>query len=202
MGIKPDAFSRMCKRLARQPDHAARDGLHKPARVSWPCVLLGIDPALRRTGFGVLQASRDEVQAVCHGTIVCPRDWTRLECLRHICLELERIISQACPTIAVVEGLVYVQNTRTSLVLGEVRGAILATLAARGLDVYEISPRRMKQAIAGYGGAHKSAVAKMVAGILGITPVMSADETDALALALAGWYELRRGELSTGLRRL
>ena len=65
-----------------------------------------------------------------------------------------------------IEGLFFAQNLQTALIMGEARGAILMTLAEAGLEIYEIAPRKMKQAIVGYGAAQKFAVGKMVQRML------------------------------------
>src|SRR4029450_2203933 len=92
---------------------------------------------------------------------------------------------QNAPTVCVVEGLFYAQNFQTALIMGEARGASLAAVAEAGLDVYEIAPRKVKQAIVGYGAAQKFAVAKMVQRLLSLAKPPAPDAADALALALS-----------------
>ncbi|MGZ4987560.1 MAG: crossover junction endodeoxyribonuclease RuvC, partial [Limisphaerales bacterium] len=84
-----------------------------------------------------------------------------------------------------VEALFYAQNLQTTLIMGEARGAALASVAEAGLEIYEIAPRKVKQAIVGYGAAQKIAVAKMVQRILHLPELPGPDAADALALALA-----------------
>jgi len=86
--------------------------------------------------------------------------------------------------VAAVEGLFFAQNIRTALVMGQARGAAVATLANAGLDVFEIAPRKVKQAIVGYGAAQKEAVAKMVQTRLSLAHQPESDAADALAIAL------------------
>ena len=88
------------------------------------------------------------------------------------------------PTVCVVEGLFYAQNLQTAMVMGEARGAALAAIAESGIEVYEIAPRKVKQAIVGYGAAQKIAVAKMVQRLLNLSKPPEPDAADALALAL------------------
>jgi crossover junction endodeoxyribonuclease RuvC len=83
-----------------------------------------------------------------------------------------------------VEGLVYVQNTRIALTLGQVRGVVVAAAARGGLDVYEYAPRKVKQAVTGLGGAGKTQVGHMVKALLGLKEVPQPDAADALALAI------------------
>jgi crossover junction endodeoxyribonuclease RuvC len=96
----------------------------------------------------------------------------------------------------VLEGLFFAQNLQTAIIMGEARGAAIAAAAEAGLDIYEIAPRKMKQAIVGYGGAQKSAVAKMVQRVLQLREMPSPDAADALALALAHAQEHSRYNLT------
>ena len=79
---------------------------------------------------------------------------------------LREVLKQHQPGVCVVEGLFYAQNLQTALIMGEARGAALAAIAEAGLEIYELAPRKVKQAIVGYGGAQKLAVAKMVQRML------------------------------------
>jgi crossover junction endodeoxyribonuclease RuvC len=92
--------------------------------------------------------------------------------------------------------LFYAQNLQTALILGEARGAALAAVAEAGLEVYELAPRKVKQAIVGYGAARKLAVAKMVQRLLGLPEAPAPDAADALALALTYAQETGRYSLS------
>ena len=96
------------------------------------------------------------------------------------------------PTACVVEGLFYAQNLQTAILMGEARGAALAAVAEAGLDIFEIAPRKVKQAVVGYGAAQKSAVAKMVQRLLRLAEPPAPDAADALALALAHAQENSR----------
>jgi crossover junction endodeoxyribonuclease RuvC len=94
-------------------------------------------------------------------------------------------IAELKPTVCIVEGLFYAQNFQTALIMGEARGASLVAAAEAGLEIFEIAPRKVKQAIVGYGAAQKHAVGKMVQRMLNLPEVPEADAADALALALA-----------------
>jgi len=160
-------------------------------------IILGLDPSLRGTGYGVIATRTPQPVALTHGTIVCPRDWPHSRCLAHIAKTVREVAMTFQPTVCAVEGLFFAQNLKTALVMGEARGAALAALAEAGLEIYEIAPRKVKQAIVGYGAAQKLAVAKMVQRLLGLAVLPSADAADALALALAQAQNLerRRGHL-------
>jgi len=109
---------------------------------------------------------------------------------------LRDVVKQHRPTVCVVEGLFYAQNLRTALTMGESRGAALVIAAEAGLEIYEIAPRKVKQAIVGYGAAQKMAVAKMVQRLLSLAEPPAPDAADALALALTHAQENGRYTLS------
>jgi crossover junction endodeoxyribonuclease RuvC len=186
MGITPQQFKRMAERLDRAP--RAVSAVFEPTVVSrrdGPEVILGLDPSLRGTGYGVIRWERSRAQAVAHGTIECRPSWEHSRCLATIAGTLRELLREHQPAVCVVEGLFYAQNLQTALVMGEARGAALATIAEAGLTIYEMAPRKVKQAIVGYGAAQKLAVAKMVQRLLNLAALPAPDAADALALALA-----------------
>ena len=159
-------------------------------------VILGVDPSLRATGYGVIQLAKPHPVALAHGTISCPAGWERSRCLAKISQTLREVLKQHQPTICVVEGIFYVQNLQTAIIMGEARGAALATIAEAGLEIYEIATRKVKLAIVGYGAAQKSAVAKMVQRLLDLPKPPAPDAADALALALTHARENSRYNLT------
>lgn len=162
-------------------------------------IVMGIDPSLRGTGYGVVRMSKPRPEALDYGTITSPPGWERSRCLVKISQTLRDVLRQHTPTVCVVEGLFYAQNLQTALIMGEARGASLAVLAEFGLEIYEIAPRKVKQAVVGYGAAQKIAVAKMVQRMLNLKECPEPDAADALALALAFAQETSR--LSFGGRK-
>jgi crossover junction endodeoxyribonuclease RuvC len=148
-------------------------------------IIIGVDPSLRGTGYGVIQLARPNPRALAHGTIACPAGWERSRCLLKIMQTLREIVAKYQPTVCAIEGLFYAQNLQTALIMGEARGAALAALAEAGLDIFEIAPRKVKQAVVGYGAAQKLAVGKMVQRLLQLPEPPPPDAADALALALA-----------------
>jgi crossover junction endodeoxyribonuclease RuvC len=159
-------------------------------------VILGIDPSLRGTGYGVIQIAKPFPKTLAHGTIACPQNWERSRCLAKISQALRDVLKQHQPAVCVVEGLFYAQNIQTAIIMGEARGAALAAVAESGIEIFEIAPRKVKQAIVGYGAAQKSAVAKMVQRLLNLPKPPAPDAADALALALAHAQENSRYNLS------
>jgi crossover junction endodeoxyribonuclease RuvC len=173
----------------------AFESVLRPAASS-NCVILGVDPSLRGTGYGVIQLAKPHPLALAHGTISCPAGWERSRCLVKISRTLRDVLKQHQPTVCVVEGLFYAQNLQTAIIMGEARGAALATIAEAGLEIYEIATRKVKQAIVGYGAAQKSAVAKMVQRLLNLEKPPAPDAADALALALTHARENSRYNLT------
>lgn len=185
VGITAQQFEQLQHRLqgGRRAAKAVPEST-TPSR-SRHTVILGVDPSLRGTGFGVIRCAKGGPELISDGTIKCPAAWERSRCLARIAQTLRDTIRTFQPTVCVVEGLFYSQNLQTALIMGEARGASLVAVAEAGLDVYEIAPRKVKQAIVGYGAAQKFAVAKMVQRLLSLAKPPAPDAADALALALS-----------------
>jgi crossover junction endodeoxyribonuclease RuvC len=202
VGITPQQFKQLEARLSKTATRAATPVI--PVTRPTPAVtnqtILGIDPSLRGTGFGVIRIGKPYPQTLAHGTISCSQTWERSRCLAKISQTLRDIVKQHRPTVCVVEGLFFAQNLQTAIIMGEARGAALAVIAESGLEIYEIATRKVKQAIVGYGAAQKIAVAKMVQRMLHLTKLPSPDAADALALALAHAQETGRYSLNAPKR--
>ena len=197
MGISPQQFKQMQERVENPRRTASPVFTATPlrdARVHH--VILGLDPSLRGTGYGVIRLGKPAPQTLTQGTISCPPNWERSRCLVRIAQSLREVLKQHVPTVCVVEGLFYAQNLQTALIMGEARGAALAAVAEAGVEIYELAPRKVKQAIVGYGAAQKLAVAKMVQRMLRLPSPPEPDAADALALALAHAQEQGRYNLS------
>jgi len=197
MGISPRDFAQLQARLAsprRGGGTLPEAPLTRVGRRA-PAVILGVDPSLRGTGFGVIRAGPGAPRLLVCGTIACPPAWERSRCLAKIAGTLREVVAAHQPTVAAVEGLFHAQNLRTALIMGEARGAAVAVLAEAGLEIFELAPRKVKQAIVGYGAAQKLAVAKMVQRMLGLAELPAPDAADALALALALAQESGRAAL-------
>jgi crossover junction endodeoxyribonuclease RuvC len=173
-------------RRAPEPEPATRRSPREPLTI------LGIDPSLRGTGYGLIQTGGPGPVALAHGTIACPKDWERSRCLGQIAVTLRALLLEYSPKVCVVEGLFFAQNLKTAIVMGEARGAALSAVAESGVEIYEIATRKVKLAIVGYGAAQKLAVAKMVQRMLGLAALPAPDAADALALALTHAQEQGR----------
>ena len=191
MPITAQQFAEMQRRLsgkgrAARPDseEVAASPRGRGSLVREATVVLGIDPSLRGTGYGIIRAGRPDPSLLAQGTIRCPARWERSRCLARIATELRDVVAAHSPEVCVVEGLFFAQNLQTALIMGEARGAALATVATAAIPIFEMAPRRVKQAIVGYGAAQKEAVARMVQRMLLLPEIPDPDAADALALAL------------------
>lgn len=146
--------------------------------------VLGIDASLRSTGVGVVQADGNKLSAVYYGTIKTGAKEPRSVCLANLGGGIGEVIGETDPDVAVIEGTFYAKNVKTSMILGEARGAMISVCVLRGLPVYEYSPRKVKQALTGSGSASKRQVCSMVTKILGLDSGPQEDAGDALAMAI------------------
>lgn len=211
MGISSGDFAKLQQRVASgRPDPVVKGGVVKggveaAATDNLPVVrvILGVDPSLRGTGWGVLRAGTPQPTVLGHGTIACSARWERSRCLAFIFQTLTDVLQTYPSELCAVEGLFHARNLRTALIMGEARGAALAAVAAGGMPVYEIAPRRVKLAVVGFGGAQKLAVAKMVQRLTNLADLPAPDAADALALALTYLQEAGRfSRLGRGIMRV
>ncbi len=154
--------------------------------------VLGLDPGSHNTGFGIVDREGSRLRAVVFGRIRCTRTDALADRLAHISGELMRLIDEWQPEAAAVETTFHGRNTRSLIVLAQARGALIATLAARGMSPAELSPAEVKSAVTGFGRADKPQVAKMVRLHLGLHQEdLAPDAADALAVAICYAHRTR-----------
>ena len=146
--------------------------------------VLAVDPSLRGTGYAVLETSAGKLRAIVYGVVKNPPKLAAHQCLREIHETLSRVAAEHQPTCFAIEGIIYVQNVRTAIVLGSARGAALLVAAGHNLEVHEYAPRLVKQAVVGRGGAQKEQVAFMIRAMLGLKETPPSDAADALAIGM------------------
>jgi crossover junction endodeoxyribonuclease RuvC len=148
--------------------------------------ILGIDPGSVTTGFGVIDYERGRLALVEQGAIHTPRGAALAERLGVIHERLGEIIARTRPEAAAIETPFAGHNVKSLIQLSHARGVILLAMRSAAVAVFEYSPRSVKSAVVGYGGAEKEQVAKMVRMLLpGCAALkMSADASDALAIAI------------------
>ncbi len=146
---------------------------------------LGVDPGLSRCGYGAVAEARGRLRAVAYGHLVTPVDEPISVRLAILWDDLTALLSELRPDVVVVERVLFQVNARTAMSVGQASGLVLAAAGKAGCAVAQYSPNEVKQAVAGYGGAGKEQVQRMVQALLDLdTPPRPADRADALALAI------------------
>lgn len=146
--------------------------------------IIGIDPGLRRCGWGVVDAEGNRLRFVAAGTVT-PRTSDALAVrLTHLFEALTEILRQHAPEEAAVEETFLNQGPRSALLLGQARGVALMTPAAFGLPVAEYAANLIKKSVVGSGHAEKAQVELMVRTLLPQASFTGSDAADALALAI------------------
>ncbi|MCD6034883.1 MAG: crossover junction endodeoxyribonuclease RuvC [Rickettsiales bacterium] len=148
--------------------------------------ILGLDPGLRHTGWGVIISEGSRLIHVASGTISPPSstDLPLAKRLVPLYEQLQAVIALHRPDVAAVEETFVNDNAQTSLKLGHARGTVLLAAALAGLEVHEYAPRLVKKAVVGVGKAEKQQVAMMVKCLLPSSSPDSPDAADALAVAI------------------
>jgi crossover junction endodeoxyribonuclease RuvC len=146
--------------------------------------ILGVDPGLRRTGFGVIDSSGPRLQYVSSGTIIVPSDASLSERLRVILDNLREVVRQTQPDVAAIEIVFVNANPQSTLLLGQARGAALCALADSDLTVHEYTALQVKKSVVGHGKAAKQQVQDMVQRLLSLSATPNTDPADALACAI------------------
>jgi crossover junction endodeoxyribonuclease RuvC len=157
--------------------------------------VLGIDPGVSRCGYGVVARNGGAMVALACGVIrTSPRDELPTR-LRELDDELTALVAQVRPSVLSVERVLFQNNARTAMSVGQASGLALAVAARAGAVVAHYSPNEVKLAVTGYGAADKAQVQEMVTRLLGLAePPRPPDAADALALALChSWSAGLRG---------
>lgn len=145
--------------------------------------ILGIDPGLRTTGFGVISKQGNKLSYVASGTIKTP-DADLPQRLKTILAGVSEIIRTYAPDCAAIEKVFVNVNPQSTLLLGQARGAAICALVSADLAVAEYTALQIKQAVAGHGKAQKQQVQDMVQRLLMLPGTPSADAADALGVAI------------------
>ncbi|OGF61703.1 hypothetical protein A2662_02315 [Candidatus Giovannonibacteria bacterium RIFCSPHIGHO2_01_FULL_45_33] len=147
--------------------------------------ILGVDPGIERLGWGLVEKNSNKIARVNSGVKKTSKNKPVSERLWEIYQFLDELIAKEKPTGLSTEKLFFSKNVKTALVIGEVRGIILALGAKHGLSIKEFAPSEVKLAICGYGHASKEGVAEMLKLTINMPKnKLLDDETDALALAV------------------
>lgn len=150
------------------------------------CRVLGIDPGLTRCGYAVVDGrGARAANAITLGVITTPRTDPLPQRLASLRTEFTELIAEFRPDVVAVEQVFFQVNVRTAMSVGQASGLALAEAALAGCEVIQYTPNQVKDAVAGWGGADKLQVQKMVQARLGLSVLPTpADASDAAALAL------------------
>ncbi len=147
--------------------------------------MLGIDPGVSRCGYGCVRGGPDGPVAVSAGVITTSPATALPERLAELAAELEALVAELEPAAVAVERVFFQTNARTAMSVGQASGLALVAAAEAGCEVAQYTSNEVKLAVAGYGGATKDQVQRMVATLLGLpASPRPPDAADALALAL------------------
>ncbi len=147
--------------------------------------IMGIDPGLARTGYGVIDLRQGKLLPVAYGCVETSASASMARRLQDVFERVEGLVGSHLPDEVAVEQLFFSSNARTAFAVGQARGVILLALAKSGVPLSEYTPLELKQAVVGYGNAAKGQIQYMVKAILNLTETPRPDDAaDALALAI------------------
>jgi crossover junction endodeoxyribonuclease RuvC len=153
-------------------------------------LLLGLDPGLGITGWGLIEADGNRLRHRANGQVKTDSSAELPRRLAHLAEQLEALLANHHPDAAAVEEVFVNKNPQSTLKLGQARGVVLMCAARAGLDVGEYAPRLVKKAVVGTGGAEKAQVHAMISRLLPGAKIAGPDAADALAVAITHAHHL------------
>ena len=159
-------------------------------------IIIGIDPGLVTTGYGIIRVNNSNIIVIDYGTITPKKHQSLSQRLNTILEDVSYIIDKYKPSIMAIEEVFYGKNVKSALLLGHARGIPMVCASKNNIPVFEYSARKIKQSVTGNGTAHKSQVQFMVTKELNIKNTnFSSDASDALAIALCHINQIKLKEL-------
>lgn len=147
--------------------------------------ILGIDPGIARTGWGIIEKNNSKIKAVRFGCFETQSEESMPNRLKYIFSFLTQLLDEYHPDALAIEELFFNTNAKTALVVGQARGVVMLASALKNIPVAVYTPLQVKIAITGYGRAEKSQIGQMVKVLLKLPSIPTPDDTaDALAIAL------------------
>jgi len=148
-------------------------------------IILGIDPGLATTGYGVIKKKGNSFELIDYNTITTSADETDVDRLSNLYEALLLLIDKYKPGQIAVEELFFNKNVKTAIRVGQARGVILLAGSQQGIEVAEYTPLQVKQAVVGYGRASKGQVQQMVKALINLSEIPKPDDAaDALAISI------------------
>lgn len=153
-----------------------------PARI-----IIGFDPGVADTGYGVIKDEGGKLTCVDYGSIKTPAKTPLPDRLVTIYSAVAALLKKHKPTLVSIEQLFFSKNVTTAMAVGQARGVVLLAIAQAKVPVVEFTPNQVKQSVASYGAADKQQVQRMVKLILNLKNIPKPDDAaDALAIAICG----------------
>jgi crossover junction endodeoxyribonuclease RuvC len=161
--------------------------------------ILGLDPGLGTTGWGVIEAEGNRLVHIANGQIKTDSGTPLPRRLSALADQLEALLADHAPAAAAVEEVFVNQNPQSALKLGQARGVVLMCAARGGIEVGEYAPRLVKKAVVGTGAAEKAQIHAMVSRLLPGVKIVGPDAADALAVAITHAHHLATARRSAPL---
>ena len=147
--------------------------------------IVGIDPGIGRTGWGIIEVRNGKLDVGSYGCIETEKNGEIGKRLHRLYQEVASIIAKEEPDVMAIEDLFFNTNAKTALTVGQARGVVLLAAAQRNLPISVYTPLQVKIAVSGYGRADKGQVGQMVKTLLKLPSIPKPDDTaDALAIAI------------------
>lgn len=147
-------------------------------------IIIGLDPGIARTGYGVLNTNQPQIFTQC-GCLTTPANQPLADRLVTLGQNLTAIINQTSPDVAAIEEVFFGANVKTAMLTAQARGVLLYTLRQRNISIHSFTPLQIKSRLTGYGQASKQQVQALVASRLNLNTAPQPDDAaDALAAAL------------------
>jgi len=148
-------------------------------------IILGIDPGIADTGYGVITEEKGKLTCLAYGSIKTAAGTDLISRLDTLHKQLDGLIKKHRPQLVAIEQLFFNKNVKTALIVGQARGVVLLTIKQNGLPTIDFTPAQVKRAVCAYGQADKRQVQKMVQMILKLKELPRPDDAaDALAIAI------------------
>lgn len=162
--------------------------------------ILGIDPGISTTGYGIIEVSGKNLKCLAYGGIHAPAKAAFTQKLNSIYQKISEVIQQFQPDFCAVEDIFYHRNKKTAIVMGHARAVAMLAATRQNIPVFEYSPREVKMSIVGYGAASKTQVQAMVKNILKMEELAQpTDASDALAVSLCHFHRMKFNQLTKTL---
>jgi len=148
-------------------------------------IVLGIDPGLATTGYGIIKAQNGKLEIINYGCLVTNSHLPFSSRLVTISREIKKLIFTYKPDVVVIEEIFFCKNVKTALRIGHVRGVIMLAAIEANCELSEYTPLQVKQSVTGFGKAQKKQIQEMVKILLNLKTIPKSDDAaDALALAI------------------